>query len=38
MEVSRGRHPKRNRTKDGDGMGSYQGAFEVQADVQLKKK
>ena len=30
--------PKRNRTKDGDGKGSYQGAFEVQADVQLKKK
>lgn len=30
--------PKRNRTKDGDGTGSYQGAFYVHADVQLKMK
>lgn len=30
--------PEVNRTKEGDGKGSYQGAFEVQADVQLKKK
>ena len=34
MEVT----PKRNRTKDGDGTGSYQGAFEARADVVLRKK
>jgi putative lipoprotein (rSAM/lipoprotein system) len=30
--------PEVKRTKDGDGTGSYQGAFEFLADVQLKKK
>jgi putative lipoprotein (rSAM/lipoprotein system) len=30
--------PEAKRTKDGDGTGSYQGAFEFLADVQLKKK
>ena len=30
--------PEAKRTKDGDGSGSYQGAFEFLADVQLKKK